>query len=119
VKEHAQTAADQDRCCRALERKCLILWGLLDAIETSFRRPSLTSGAELRDDDAEGPVVVLPERAVKLSASAREILGRCDGERTCDDIARELRIREGDDPSVESDAHEFLAEMLRLGVLAG
>jgi coenzyme PQQ biosynthesis protein PqqD len=63
-------------------------------------------------------MVVLPERAVKPSASGREILALCDGSRSAVAIARELRKRHPDVPELTGDVHEFLAEMQRLGVLA-
>src|SRR4030095_8608315 len=38
VLEHATTRADQERCVAAIERKCEILWILLDAVEGAHRR---------------------------------------------------------------------------------
>src|SRR5690554_5655142 len=37
VQEHARTRAAQERCVAALERKCAILWSLLDAVEEAHR----------------------------------------------------------------------------------
>ena len=61
---------------------------------------------------------MLPERAVKPSASGREILELCDGERSAVAIAQELRRRHPDVAGLAGDVHEFLASMERLGVLA-
>ncbi len=118
VLEHARSEADRERCVAALERKCEILWSLLDAVEAAHAMPRVAAHARLRDaPGAEGTLVVLPERAVKLDARAREILSFCDGERCADAIARELQGRHPGGPEVEADVHDFLEEMRRLGVL--
>ena len=116
VVEHARTRDDQDRCAAALERKCEILWSLLDAIEHAHAAPRFTRAAQARLDDAE-PLVVLPERAVKLSGSAREILALVDGQRIAIEIARAVRDRHPDVERVADDVHDFLDEMVKLGVL--
>lgn len=120
VQEHARTRAAQERCVAALERKCAILWSLLDAVEEAHRRPRLSPHAALRDDDEDPArlVIVLPERAVRLNAAGREILALCDGARSADAIARTLAARHPDEPEVYGDVHDFLAEMTRLGVVA-
>jgi pyrroloquinoline-quinone synthase len=116
VLDHARTREDQDRCAAALERKCEILWSLLDAIEAAHAAPRFARAAQPRLDDPE-PLVVLPERAVKLTASAREILARVDGKRTAIEIAASLRDRHPEIERVADDVHDFLDEMVRLGVL--
>jgi pyrroloquinoline-quinone synthase len=118
VLREARTRADQERCVAALERKCEILWGLLDAIEAAHGRPALSRHALLRTDEpgAEA-LVVLPERAVKLGGSGREIVSLCDGRRTTDEVIAELRERH---PAVEGlgdDVYAFVDRMLELGVL--
>jgi pyrroloquinoline-quinone synthase len=117
VLEHASSAQDQDRCAAALERKCEILWRLLDAIEAAHARPRISPHAQLREEAGE-LLIVLPERAVKPSASGREILELCDGERSAIEIAQALRERHPDMSGLTSDVHEFLASMRKLGVLA-
>jgi pyrroloquinoline-quinone synthase len=117
VLEHARTPEDQERCAAALERKCEILWRLLDAIEAAHARPRLSPHAQLREEGGD-LLVVLPERAVKPSASGREILELCDGERSAVAIAQELARRHPDATALTGDVHEFLANMERLGVLA-
>jgi pyrroloquinoline-quinone synthase len=114
---HARSAADADRCIAALERKCEILWRLLDAVEEAGRRPRLARAASLRSDPRDGTLVVLPERAVQLNAAAREILELCDGARSAAGIAAELRRRHPARDAVESDTYEFLASMEKLGVV--
>jgi pyrroloquinoline-quinone synthase len=117
VLEHARTPEDQERCAAALERKCEILWRLLDAIEAAHQPVRLSPHALLRRD-ADGLLVVLPERAVKPSESGREILELCDGSRSAEGIVRVLRERHPDVPGLAADVHDFLAQMERLGVLA-
>jgi pyrroloquinoline-quinone synthase len=118
VLEHATTEESQARCVAALQRKCEILWSLLDAIDAAHARPMLARAAQLRADSGDDPaMVVLPERAVRLNESGSEILALCDGERSTAAIAEELRRRHPELASLESDAHEFVAEMERLGVL--
>jgi pyrroloquinoline-quinone synthase len=118
VLEHANSADDQTRCVAALERKCEILWRLLDAIENAGRHPRLSRHAQLRTDGAEDQtLVVLPERAVRLNASGREILDMCDGRHSAGEIARVLGSRHPEIEQVESDVHHFLEQMERVGVL--
>ncbi len=116
---HATARADQERCVAAVERKCEILWGLLDAVEAAHRRPRLSPRALLRDD-AEQPgrsIAVLPERGVRVNGAGREILALCDGARSAEAIATELRTRHAGEPHVFADVHEFLDSMERLGVI--
>jgi pyrroloquinoline-quinone synthase len=127
VLEHATTRADQERCLRALERKCEILWSLLDAVEAAHRRPRPSPHVLLREDEAAsaapagrsagGLVAVLPERAVRLNPAGREILELCDGQRTADDVALALAARHAEEAHVFEDVHAFLGEMTRLGVV--
>lgn len=119
VVEHARSEEDQDRCAAALERKCSILWALLDGVEWGGRRPRLADAALLRDDpeDATRRLVVLPERAVKLGGSGSAILAACSGERDVDEVATHLHGLHPEQESIERDVFEFLEEMERLGVL--
>jgi pyrroloquinoline-quinone synthase len=119
VVEHATARAEQGRCVAAIERKCEILWSLLDAIEAAHAKPRLAPHALLRNDEERpaSAIAVLPERGVRINEAGREILALCDGVRTADEIACELRARHAEEPDVWSDVHEFLAQMERLGVL--
>ncbi len=119
VVRNALSGSDQQRCLQALERKCEILWQLLDAIEAAFRKPRVAAHASVRVDPVEkSTVVVLPERAVKLNPSGCEILELCDGKRSAHAIASELRTRHPEVARIESDVHDFFSQMERLGVLA-
>jgi pyrroloquinoline-quinone synthase len=116
VLEGAQSEEDQERALGALERKCEILWALLDGVEWGALRLRLATGARLRAD-VEGPVVVLAERAVKLNESGRAILELADGERMVCGVAAALRARHPEPPELERECYAFLEEMQRLGVL--
>ena len=116
VLEHATSREDQDRCAAALERKCEILWDLLDAVEASQRKPAVSPQAMARLDDPE-PMLVLAERAVKLGGSGLEIVRLCDGERTCQEIAEALAIRHPDEPEVRFDVYDFVEKLVELKAL--
>ena len=116
VLEHATGEADQERCAAALTRKCEILWQLLDGVEWGGRPLRLAPGARLKGD-AEGPLVVLAERAVQLNETGRAILSLADATRSPCAIAAALRARHPDPPELERETYAFLEEMERLGVL--
>jgi pyrroloquinoline-quinone synthase len=120
VLANARTEADQERAVGALERKCEILWRLLDAVEAASARPAVASFAKLRRDPAgEALLAVLPERAVRINETGRELLALCDGERTAEAIADELAARHPEETDAWSQVHAFLAEMARVGVVEG
>ncbi len=118
VIKNAQSEQDQRRCLAALERKCEILWALLDAVELGCKRPALVQHALLRTDPkSDKPLVLLPERAIELSSSGSEILSLCDGTRLPEVIVRVLRSRHPDADELEEEVCRFLEEMRDLGVL--
>ena len=116
MRREARRAEHQRRCEAALERKCSILWSLLDAVEQACDRPLLVAHAQLRFDKPENAwLVVLPERAIQLGGSGHAILERCDGLRSGETIVEELRALEGASDEVEEEVYGFLEEMERLG----
>lgn len=115
VLAHATNEEDAKRCCAALERKCEILWSLLDGVEWASARPRVASRVLLREHPE--PMAVLPERAVELNASGAAILALCDGERAVGAIASELRRRHPEAEGVERECYAFLEAMTDLGVL--
>jgi pyrroloquinoline-quinone synthase len=116
VLEHAESAEDQERCAAALERKCEILWALLDGVEWGGRAPSLAPSVMLREE-GDASVAVLPERAVRVTGSGRGILPLCDGTRSVEAVAAALRDHHPEDDRVERDVYEFVERMEELGVL--
>lgn len=118
VLEHARTPGDQDRCAAALERKCEILWDLLDAVAWGGRRPRVAAAARLREPQAsEGAMLVLPERALALSPSALEIVAACDGTRSVEALAAGLRERHPESEQIERDVFECVERLEALGAL--
>jgi hypothetical protein len=60
---------------------------------------------------------VLPERAVRVSASGREILAACDGAASVEAVAGVVRARHPEGEGVERDVYDFVGRMEGLGVL--
>ena len=116
VLREARTPEDQERCLRALERKCEILWRLLDAIDAASSRPVVSRHAELRDE-GQRLLVVLPERAVEINPSGRVILELCDGKRSAAEIAAAMQQQHPHAEDVADDVHRFLARMEHAGVI--
>jgi len=117
VIEHAKTPADEDRCVAALERKCEILWALLDGVVWGGRAPRLAPSVMVREE-GDATVAVLSERAVRITGSGREILPVCDGARSVEAVAAALRARHPDEEAIERDVYDFVERMEGLGVLA-
>jgi len=115
---HATTPDLQRVCLAALERKCEILWSLLDAVERGCATPRVVRHAMKRKDPESGEdLIVLPERAVKLGGSGAEILSLCDGVRSAQQVAQATSERHPGEARIEDDVHDFLEQMARLGVV--
>lgn len=82
-------------------------------------RPRLTRKVRLKFDPIEKQFLLLyPERGMKLSDSAAEILQRCDGERTVETICAELAHMSGTPlATVRKDVVAFLGEMAARGLV--
>jgi pyrroloquinoline quinone biosynthesis protein D len=80
-------------------------------------RPRLATGARLRYDEVrEEHLLLIPEGAVKLNATAAEVLELCDGERSLDDIVGALSARY-DGADVREDVHELVDAMAQRGLV--
>ena len=64
---------------------------------------------------AQGHVLVLPERAIRLAGSGGEILELVDGTRTCDEITAVLAERYPGTEGLAVEVDRFLGEMIALG----
>lgn len=53
--------------------------------------PRLAPGVRLSDNKEQPRMLLMPERVLRLNASSLEIVLRCDGKRTVQQIAEELR----------------------------
>ncbi|MFL5260648.1 MAG: pyrroloquinoline quinone biosynthesis peptide chaperone PqqD [Hyphomicrobiales bacterium] len=82
-------------------------------------RPRLPRGVRLRYDQARSEWVLLaPERVFKPDGIALEILKRCEGALTFDEIVNELAEKFAADASdVERDVREFLGGLAEKGVV--
>jgi pyrroloquinoline quinone biosynthesis protein D len=80
-------------------------------------RPRLADGARLQYDDVrEEHMLLIPEGAVRLNATAAEVLALCDGERSLEEIAAALSERySGAD--VTDDVRELLGGMGERGLV--
>jgi pyrroloquinoline quinone biosynthesis protein D len=80
-------------------------------------RPRLAAGARLQYDDVrEEHLLLIPEGAVRLNATAAQVLELCDGRRTLDEIAAALSERySGED--VADDVRELLGGMVERGLV--
>ena len=80
-------------------------------------RPRLVTGARLQYDDVrEEHLLLVPEGAVRLNASAAEVLELCDGERSLDDIVGTLSARhQGAD--LRGDVHELVDALAGKGLV--
>jgi len=110
VLEHARSTVEADRCARALERKCEILWNLLDAVEWGGRVPTLAPGMRLRDD-GDGSLAVGAERAVQLNDSGRSILELCGEGRSVCEVGAAFAEQHSSEAAAARDAYEFLEAM--------
>jgi pyrroloquinoline quinone biosynthesis protein D len=61
---------------------------------TNLSKPKLSRKAQMRYDEVrQADLLLLPERVVKLNATAAAILRLCDGNRTVEEMAQELESR--------------------------
>ena len=70
-------------------------------------------GAESKPDEVR--VILFPEGAIKLKGTGRQVLERCDGQRTFGEIIAELRQQFGtaDPAKIRHDISQFLEELQR------
>jgi pyrroloquinoline quinone biosynthesis protein D len=76
-------------------------------------RPSLAPGVRLHFDATRGAWVLLgPERVIETEGPASEILRRCDGSRTVDEIVDELAsLYTADRAVIAGDVNDILVEL--------
>jgi pyrroloquinoline quinone biosynthesis protein D len=79
-------------------------------------QPRLAAGCRWGADSktgAEERVILFPEGAIKLQGTGRQVLERCDGQRTFAQIIVELQAQFGDaDPTkIRTDISQFLEQL--------
>src|ERR1022692_4908664 len=75
-------------------------------------QPRLAAGCRWGGSEQER-VVLFPEGAIKLQGTGRQVLERCDGQRTFGEIIAELQAQFGDaDPAkIRADISQFLEQL--------
>lgn len=94
--------------------------GLKTATFNGQSRPSLARGVRLQIDAKTGEQVLLfPEGVLCLSASAQEIVVRCDGRLTAEEIVSSLACEfEVDEATLRNDVFECLLQLCERKLLA-
>ena len=74
--------------------------------------PRLAPGCRLSENNQQR-VLLMPERALRLNGPSLEIVERCDGKHTVQQIVRELQqiYSKAEPKKVESDILEYLARL--------
>lgn len=75
-------------------------------------QPRLAAGCRWGGTD-DSRVILFPEGAIKLQGTGRQVLERCDGQRTFGDIIRELQSQftEADPGKIRDDIGMFLEQL--------
>ena len=81
-------------------------------LETTSR-PRLSPGCRWAEANETGRVLLFPEGAIRFEGTGREILERCDGQRTVQQIIEELQQKysAGDPARIEEDVRNFLRQL--------
>jgi len=81
---------------------------------TAASVPRLARGCRLREDPAQGWILLIPEGVLRLSGPGPQILQRCDGAHTFGEIVRELSQLFGADADgrVEPETAAFLDRLV-------
>jgi pyrroloquinoline quinone biosynthesis protein D len=86
---------------------------------TDESRPRLATGtrwaAPTPGADNESRMILFPEGAIKLQGTGRQVLERCDGQRTFGQILAELQTEFGktDPQKIRADISTFLEQLQR------
>jgi coenzyme PQQ biosynthesis protein PqqD len=75
--------------------------------------PGCRWAAENKTGSGEERIILFPEGAIKLQGTGRQILERCDGQRTFGDLIKELQAEfSGADPAkIRDDISKFLEQL--------
>jgi pyrroloquinoline quinone biosynthesis protein D len=81
-------------------------------LETTSR-PRLSPGCRWAETNETGRVLLFPEGAIRFEGTGREILERCDGQRTVALIIEDLQRKysAGDPARIEEDVRSFLRQL--------
>ncbi|MBZ5702033.1 MAG: pyrroloquinoline quinone biosynthesis peptide chaperone PqqD [Acidobacteriia bacterium] len=75
------------------------------------RKPRLAPGCRMNDKSQQPRVLLMPEKALRLNGPSLEIVERCDGKHTVQQIIVQLQklYSKGDPQKVEDDILGYLA----------
>lgn len=84
----------------------------MSAVEHSAK-PHLAPGCRWADADGEERTLLFPEGAIRLRGTGRDILERCDGKLTVQEIVESLRAKygAGDPARIAADVTSFLLQL--------
>jgi len=76
-------------------------------------QPRLAAGCRWAEADGPERMLLFPEGAIRLQGTGREILERCNGQRTVQQIVEELRklYSAGDPQRIEAEVGSFLQQL--------
>jgi pyrroloquinoline quinone biosynthesis protein D len=76
-------------------------------------KPRLAAGCRWAEANGAERMLLFPEGAMRLQGTGREILERCDGERSVEEIVEELlaQYKTGDRSRIEKEVSDFLEKL--------
>jgi pyrroloquinoline quinone biosynthesis protein D len=79
----------------------------------SDSRPHLCPGCRWAAGDGAERILLVPEGAIRVQGTGREILERCDGQRTFEQIVKDLQERysAGNPARIEEEVGNFLWQL--------
>ncbi|MGA8150051.1 MAG: pyrroloquinoline quinone biosynthesis peptide chaperone PqqD [Terriglobales bacterium] len=82
-------------------------------VPESTSRPRLATGCRWAEANGAERMLLFPEGAIRLQGTGREILERCDGQRTVQQIVEELRTlySAGDPGQIATEVAGFLERL--------
>jgi len=82
-------------------------------------RPRLAAGCRWAEANGAERMLLFPEGAIRLQGTGREILERCDGQRTVEQIVGELQklYTNGDPTRTQEEVHAFLEQLRQKRIL--
>jgi pyrroloquinoline quinone biosynthesis protein D len=82
-------------------------------------KPRLAAGCRWAEANGAERMLMFPEGAMRLQGTGREILERCDGERSVQDIVEELQAKYqvGESGRIEQEVSSYLESLQRKRVV--
>jgi pyrroloquinoline quinone biosynthesis protein D len=79
----------------------------------STSRPRLATGCRWAEANGAERMLLFPEGAIRLQGTGREILERCDGQRTVQQIVEEMQklFSTGDPARIQEEVSSFLQKL--------